>query len=166
MIISFAYFFKPVHIALVMRLIGVILMCSSIFPIYLLSKEVLKSKGKAISVATFSLLLPEFALSLYMVQEVLCYPMFLWIAYLAYLNFTKEKNKLRENILHILLAMIFFVKSYAIVYAMAYFGTLCLINLKNREYKKLRKINFKRNFMFSNSYIYDGSYKNFQWRRS
>ncbi|MCI8620628.1 MAG: hypothetical protein HFJ50_02110 [Clostridia bacterium] len=138
-VISIAYFFKPIHIAFVMRFIGVILMCSSIFPTYLLSKEILKSKSKAIIISAFSLLLPEFALSLYMIQEVLCYPLFLWIAYLTYLHFTREKNIVREIILYFLLAIIFFVKSYAIVYAVAYFGTLCLINLKNKDYKKLGK---------------------------
>ncbi len=93
MIISIAYLFKPIHIALVMRLIGVLLMVSSIFPIYLLAKNILKSKAKAIIISAFSLLLPEYLLSLYLVQEVLCYPMFLWISYLAYLHFTYKKNK-------------------------------------------------------------------------
>lgn len=137
-IISIAYFFgNAENILFIMRMIGVILMISSVFPIYLLSKEVLKSKWKALTVSAVSLLVPEFALTFYLIQEVLCYPVFLWICYLAYLKFTKEKNILVDVGLIVLLALIFFIKSYAIVFAGAYFGTLCLIELKNKNYKKL-----------------------------
>jgi len=138
MIISLAYFFYSAkNILFIMRIIGILLMISSVFPIYLLSKEILKSKYKALLISAFSLLIPEFSLSFYLIQEVLCYPIFLWIAYLAYLKFTREKTKLIDILLILLLALIFFVKSYAIVFAAAYFGALCLIELKNKNYKRL-----------------------------
>lgn len=141
MIISVAYFFYSAkHILFLMRMIGVLLMLSSIFPIYLLSKEVLKSKKKALAVAVVSLLIPELTSTLYLIQEVLCYPVFLWIAYLAYLKFTKEKNKIIDILLIVLLALIFFIKSYAIVFAGAYFLTLCLIQVKKKDYKAIGKV--------------------------
>ena len=112
-------------------------MISSVFPIYLLSKEILKDKWKALIVSIVSLLIPEFTLSFYLIQEVLCYPVFLWICYLVYLKFTKEKNIWIDIGMIALLALIFFVKSYAIVFAGAYFGALCLIELKNKNFKKL-----------------------------
>lgn len=139
-IISIAYFFGNAgNILFLMRLIGVILMISSVFPIYLLSKEILNSKWKAIVVAAVSLLIPEFVLTFYLVQEVLCYPIFLWICLFIYLKFKKEKSTAIDVLLIVLLALIFFVKSYAIVFAAAYFATLCLIELKNKDYKKLGK---------------------------
>ncbi|MCI8397460.1 MAG: hypothetical protein HFJ52_07635 [Clostridia bacterium] len=141
MIISVAYFFYSAkHILFIMRMIGVLLMMSSIFPIYLLSKEVLKDKKKALLITAVSLLIPELTSTLYLIQEVLCYPVFLWIAYLAYLKFTKEKNKIIDIALIILLALIFFIKSYAIVFAGAYFLSLCLIHLKNKDYKGVGKV--------------------------
>lgn len=115
-------------------------MLSSIFPIYLLSKEVLKDKKKALLISAVSLVIPEFTATIYLIQEVLCYPIFLWIAYLAYLKFTKERNKIVDIALIFLLALIFFVKSYAIVFAGAYFLTLCLIQLKKKNYKEIGKI--------------------------
>lgn len=137
-VISIAYLFGNAgNILFIMRMIGVILMVSSVFPIYLLSKEVLKSKWKALIVSLASLLIPEFTLSFYIIQEVLCYPVFLWICYLVYLKFTKEKNIWVDIGMIALLAFIFFIKSYAIVFAGAYFGTLCLIELKNKNFKKL-----------------------------
>lgn len=141
MILSIAYFFYSAKgIMFSMRMIGVILMISSIFPIYLLSKEIFKSKSKAIIAATISLLIPEFTSAFYLIQEVMCYPLFLWITYLIYLKFAKEQNKIRDGILIILLSLIFFVKSYAIVFPAAYFCVLCLIELKNKNYKKLGKV--------------------------
>lgn len=118
-------------------MIGVILIVSSVFPIYLLSKQILKDKWKALTVSLVSLLIPEFTLSFYLIQEVLCYPVFLWTCYLVYLKFGKEKNIWVDIGLILLLALIFFIKSYAIVFAAAYFGTLCLIELKNKNFKKL-----------------------------
>lgn len=141
MVIAIAYFFYSAeNILFIMRIIGVLLMISSVFPIYLLSKEILKSKYKALMIAAFSLLIPEFSLSFYLIQEVMCYPVFLWIAYLVYLKFTREKTKIIDGLLILLLALIFFIKSYAIVFAAAYFGALCLIELKNKNYKKIGKI--------------------------
>ena len=56
---------------------------------------------------------------------------------MVYLKFSKEKNIWTQIGLIALLAFIFFIKSYAIVFAGAYFGTLCLIELKNKNYRKL-----------------------------
>ena len=138
MVLSIAYFFYSAStIVFTMRFVGVLLMISSIFPIYLLSKEIWGSKFKAILIAGVSLLIPEFATSFYLVQEVLLYPVFLWTVYLIYRKFVQNSGKLVDIAIIILLALLFFIKSYAIVFAMAYFGTLLLIELKNKNYKKL-----------------------------
>ena len=141
MVISVAYFFySPENILFLMRIIGVILMISSVFPIYLLSKEVLKSKAKALGMALVSLLIPELMATLYLIQEVLCYPMFLWICYIVYLRFTRGEHKKYDIILSILFAIIFFVKSYAIAFGIAYYFTLFILALKNKEYKQIKNI--------------------------
>lgn len=111
-------------------------MLSSVFPIYLLAKEVLENKFKAVLVALVSLLIPEFTAVYFIVQEVLFYPVFLWCAYLVYLKFAREKSKMRDIIAIFLFAILFFIKSYAIVFAVAYFGALVLIEFKNKNYKK------------------------------
>jgi hypothetical protein len=137
MVLSVCYlFYNPETVVFSMRVLGVLLMISSVFPIYLIAKEVLKSKFKAILVAFVSLLIPEFTATYFVVQEVLFYPVFLWCVYLVYLKFTREKNKLREVITICLFALLFFIKSYAIIFAVSYFGALVLIELKNKNYKK------------------------------
>lgn len=138
MVLSIAYFFYSAStIVFTMRFIGILLMISSIFPIYLISKEILGSKFKGVLVALVSLLIPEFETSFYLVQEVLLYPVFLWTAYFIYRKFAKNSGQLVDAAIIVLLALLFFIKSYAIVLAMAYFGTLLLIELKNKNYKKI-----------------------------
>lgn len=127
MLISIVYFFYSAkNVLFLMRIIGVILMVSGIFPIYLLSKKVLNSKIKAIGIATLFLILPEMGFSSYVIQEVLLYPVFLWTAYLIYLKFTKEKNKILDLGIILLFVIMFFIKSYTISFAVAYFLTLLI----------------------------------------
>lgn len=132
MIISIAYlFYSPENILFYIRLIGVIMIVSSVFPVYLLSKKVLNSKVKAILIAGFNLIIPEMGLSMYAIQEVLLYPLFLWTVYLIYLKFKENDSKIINIAIILLLAIMFFVKSYAISFGIAYFITLIIIYKKN-----------------------------------
>ena len=124
----------------IMRLIGVVFMISSVFPIYLLANEVLKNKKVALFMSACSLLIPEFTLAFYYVQEVICYPFFLWIVYLVYLKFTKEKTIAIDIIIPIMFAIIYFIKSYAIAFGIAYYITLGLIVVKEKRYKDIERI--------------------------
>lgn len=144
MIISLAYiFYTPENILFIMRMIGVILMCSSVFPVYLLSRDVLKNKAYALGISFMTILLSDFISTLFLIQEVVCYPLFLWITYLVYLKFTKEKNNFREILIIFLLALIFFVKSYAISFAAAYFFVLLLAVLKEKRYSDIKWVILK-----------------------
>lgn len=90
-LISFAYFFySPEKILFLMRLIGVVSMCSAIFPIYFLAKSVLKSEGKALAISGFTMILPYMFDSAYLMQEVLSYPLFMWAIYFVYCFYEKE----------------------------------------------------------------------------
>lgn len=141
MVLSIAYFFYSAKtIVFTMRFIGVILMISSVFPIYLITKEALGSKFKGIIVALVSLLIPEFTASFYLVQEVLFYPVFLWSTYLVYLNFTRERSKIRDALAIIVFAVLFFIKSYAIVFGAVYYLTLLLLEIKRCKVAKFSSI--------------------------
>lgn len=142
-IISFAYnFYSAENLLFIMRLIGVIAMVSCIFPTYLLSNKILGSKIKAVAISAASLVMPEMVSGSYLIQENLSYPMFLWIAYLVYLRFTskKEKNLKIDIAILFMFALIFFTKSYTIVFAAAYFFTLFIDTIKKKEYKNIKNI--------------------------
>lgn len=142
-ILSLAYFFySPENILFIMRMIGVFCMMSSVFPIYLLSNKVLESKTKALAITAISIIIPEMMSSVYLIQENLSYPMFLWITYFIYSKFTQNSKKTTKNdiMIIILLAIIFFTKSYTIIFAVAYFIFLLADCIKKKEYKDIKRI--------------------------
>lgn len=70
------------------RMIGTVVMLSSVFPVYLLAKRMLGPggrDGKTIWIVTaLTLFLPAMTNAAYCMQEVLVYPIFLWTAYFVY----------------------------------------------------------------------------------
>ena len=120
MLLSLAYYFyTPENILFLMRFIGVLCMCSSVFPIYLLSRQVLKEEKLSVKVTALFLLMPYMADCAYMMQEVLCYPLFCWLLLFLYHLFEQEENepgKKWEYGWSILAAVcsvcLFFVKTY------------------------------------------------------
>ncbi len=85
MLISVAYYFyAPERILYVMRLFNVCVMCSSVFPVWLLADRLLGNRRQAVRFGAVSLFLPCLFNSAYIMQEVLSYPLFLWAVYLTY----------------------------------------------------------------------------------
>lgn len=142
-VLALAYFFySPENILFIMRMIGIIAMISSVFPIYLLGKKVLKDKSKAVLIAAMSLIIPEMISGEYLIQENFSYPIFLWITYFAYSKFTQDKRKTFRNDIAIilLLALSFFTKSYTIAFAAAYFLAMFIDSIRRKEYKEIKQI--------------------------
>lgn len=119
MLLSLAYFFySPEHIMFVLRMIGVLVMLSSIFPIYLLGKQISGGrKQMAIKFAAFACLLPSMMDTAYCMQEVLSYPLSLWLIYLVYIEI--KSNKVSNVSWHMFLivfigVLCYFTKTYMI----------------------------------------------------
>lgn len=89
MLLSPAYYFAgPENIMFFFRMIGTVIMLSSVFPVYLLAKRILGPEGgdgKMVwAVTALTLFLPSMTNVAYCMQEVLVYPVFLWTAYFVY----------------------------------------------------------------------------------
>lgn len=146
MLISLAYFFySPEHILFVMRLIGVITMTSAIFPIWLLSKELLKEERTSFYVTIFSMFFPFMFDTAYLMQEVLAYPLFLWA--ILFLRYALEKNKMCHFVLSALFSVLcFFTKTYLffipIVANFVLWPEIILDRNKNTNIKKVKGIMF------------------------
>lgn len=109
------YFYTPESILFLMRFIGVLCMCSSVFPIYFLAKAVLKDENTAVKIAALFLLMPYMADCAYMMQEVLCYPLFCWLLLFLYYFFEQAGKKwgYKWSVLAAFFsASLFFVKTY------------------------------------------------------
>ncbi len=87
-LISLAYYFySPESILFFMRFIGVICMCSAIFPIWLLARRMLKNEKEIVFISGLSMLMPYMFDCAYLIQEVLSYPLFLWTIYFLFLAY-------------------------------------------------------------------------------
>ncbi len=141
MILSLAYFFySPEQILSIFRLIGVVLMCSTIFPAYILAKEmnvgkIFKIDG-AVMIAILSVAIPEMTYSAYILEEVLLYPLFMWSMWVVYLEFASEDKLRRLNIWAIVLFFAMYItKMFAMVFCCTYCLTLFLYGIVKKDKK-------------------------------
>lgn len=140
MLISIAYYFyEPHRILFLMRLIGVIAMCSAIFPIWMLAKKVLKDERQAFAISLFTMILPYMFDTSYLMQEVLSYPLFLWAVYLSYCT-CERYSAWRVMLSAVFSALCFFTKTYLFFIPIVLNLYDIAILVKNREIKRfLRK---------------------------
>ena len=81
-VISLAYYiYNPSTILFTIRLMGVVMICSSIFPIWLLASEILEDKKQAMGFSIFMMIMPYMYNCGYIMQEVLSFPLFMWFVY-------------------------------------------------------------------------------------
>lgn len=124
MLLSIAwYVYSPENIMFFLRLIGVCAMLTSVFPIYLLSSRVLGDKNKAFKVTILSCFLPSMMNVAYCMQEVLSYPLFLWVVYFVYREIEEDKiceiSKYTWGVVVLSVAG-YFTKTYMIFLPVAY----------------------------------------------
>lgn len=116
MLISVAYnFYSPERILFLMRFIGILSMCSAVFPIYLLAMKILGNEKKSFAVSALTLILPYMFDSMYLLQEVLSYPLFLWTLYFLYRAFERldgSKNRVWMALGAVFSVLCFFTKTY------------------------------------------------------
>lgn len=152
MLISLNYYiYSPERILFLMRLTGVVSMCSAIFPIWLLARKILKSQKEVLAVSSLSMVMPYMFDCVYLIQEVLSYPLFLWTTYFLYLAYEQLKNKkaIKWLILAAVLSVLsFFTKTYLFFVPMAF--NICLF-LDASKKKKVREI-------IGGLCLYDGIY--------
>lgn len=116
MLISLAYYFyTPEKILFIMRMMGVITMCSAVFPIFLIARDKLENSRKALYFAGFMMIMPYMFDSAYLMQEVLSYPLFLWTVY--FLDQFFEKDIYEKKFLFLVAGSVFsvlcvFTKTY------------------------------------------------------
>lgn len=144
-LLSLGYFFySPEHILDIFRCIGVVLMSSAVFPTFFLAKKmeigkVFKINGAAL-VSALSILLPEMTYSFYLMEEVLLYPLFMWMLYFVYLEFMNKEKILHLNIpIIILFFLMYTTKTFAVVFVATYCLTVFVYGVINRDKKIILK---------------------------
>lgn len=133
-LLSVAYFFySPENIMFNLRMIGVIVMLSSVFPIYFLSSSILGDEKKATRIVLLACIFPSMMNTAYCMQEVLSYPLFLWLCYVVYKEIEKDKMSCIsiETVIVVILSIVcYFTKTYMIFLPISYCLLVCLDSKK------------------------------------
>lgn len=126
MIISVAYsVYSPGTILLTIRIMNAFIMCSVIFPVYLLSKELLEDKY-VMCVCIFSILIPDMIDIVYIMQENLYYPLAIWCFYFIYRDIKEECFNRYTVISTLALTLLYFTKNVGLSFAIGYFVILII----------------------------------------
>ena len=75
------------------QLWNIILMSSSVFPLFFLSREMLQSNSRAFLITVFCMFLPDFILGEFIFSESLLYPLFFSLIYCVYLFLSRRNYK-------------------------------------------------------------------------
>lgn len=139
-IISAAYYFySPEHILLIIRCINVLIMFSAVFPAYMLCKAVTGDDKISVLAASVCALMPELAMSGYIMQETLYYPMLLWAFYFMYLDMAGERVSYRTVMTSVLYILVFWTKTVGFIFPIIYAGWTLLAAVKRKTPKPLLK---------------------------
>ena len=144
MLLSVAYFFySPETILFSLRLVGVIVMLSSVFPIYLLGRNMLRDEKKAFLISCLFCILPSVTNAAYCMQEVLCYPLFLWFVYFLYCEIQSERLgslSVKFFWLIVLSVLCYFTKTYMIFVPLMYCFLVFLETIHTKRWQGIGKI--------------------------
>lgn len=119
----YKYFYNPYTITFTTRLLGILLMTSSIFPAYCLLKK-MKFQGKKLLFLSFAtIIIPDIMQTWLTVTEVLAYPLFMWTIYVFYLDIEIKEHCKATVALAILCYLDYMTRGQSLVIALAYVGS-------------------------------------------
>lgn len=138
-VISVAYYFyDPEYILFYVRIINVVIMGSAIFPAYKLADKVITDRNKAIMATLLISIVPEMAMTGYIMQEILYYPLLLWAFYLMYMDIRTEGVSLNTVLTPVLYMLVFFTKTVGFIFPLLYAGYLLIKSLlSKKDYLKI-----------------------------
>ncbi len=142
-LLSLTYFFySPERILFIMRLLGVVTMCSAIFPTWKLACKVLTDQKHALLFSGISLMLPYMFECGYLMQEVVSFPLFMWTVYFLYCTHESGWQSMKWVVLSSVFSMLcFFTKTHLffipVIVNVLFFWEFCL---KQKKWKALYKL--------------------------
>ena len=151
LLISWVHSLGNVEMAYQVLLVcNAVMMSTVVFPVYLLSKEILEKKGMALGMAMVSVILPEMFYTTCILQENLYYPLMMWVVYFFVKYISGDKYHFgRIAVYSILLTFIGYVKNIGLCILVA-FVLFYFINIfieKNKKKKLYSAVSFIEIFM-------------------
>lgn len=125
-----------VNLYRVLQLWNAVMISTMVFPVYLLCRQLKIKKEQAYTVSAVSMLLPEIALSTYLVAESLIYPLMMWIFFLAYLTVDKDEKWYLPLLFGILNGVSYFAKPGCVVFGICFLLVALAYSLKKHDKKR------------------------------
>lgn len=120
------------------QILNSLLICSSVFPAYLIGKALKLEKRQSLLVAAATMLIPEMCYSLYLVAENLVYPFMMWTFVLAILVANRrDRPWIPCWILGVLTGLSYFLKPICVVFGLTFFLCLLISGAHNRHKKSI-----------------------------
>ena len=134
-VISMAYYmYDPVSILLCIRIINVLIMTSAVFPIYKIADEILDDKRKVLCTSLLLSIVPEMAMTGYIMQEVLYYPLLLWALYFMYMDMKSDRVAYSTFLAPFFYMLAFFTKTVGFIFPLIYVAFLAIRSFVEKKF--------------------------------
>lgn len=139
MLIPLYLFRLPFDLYRTTQLWNAMLMCSSVFPIFLFAKDYTRDKKKALLCAGIILLMPDMAMAGYLMTECVVWPLSIWLMFFSYRMIAGEKKTWRYGILTgVMSALLFWTKPGAVAMGAAILLTVLILAIRAKDNEKTK----------------------------
>jgi len=117
------------------QLFNSLLITSSVFPIFLLTRSFSQNDKKALAVSAATVLMPDMIMGGYEMSECLIWPLAMWVLYFGYLLLKGEKPLAYGFITAFITALMYETKPGAVALGAVFLSVHCIYVIKNKRRK-------------------------------
>ena len=111
----------PFDLYRVVQLYNAVLICSSVFPVYLFARDFSGSRRKALLASSLTLLLPDMQMAGFLMTESVIWPLSLWTIFFAYRLYTAQNRQVVYGVLTgLFTALLFWTKPGALAMGLTF----------------------------------------------
>ena len=139
MLIPLYLFRLPFDLYRTTQLWNAMLMCSSVFPIFLFAKDYTKDEKKALLCAGIILLMPDMAMAGYLMTEAVVWPLSIWLMFFSYRMIAGQEKTWPYGIMTgMMSALLFWTKPGAVAMGAAILLTVLILAVKEKNKEKTK----------------------------
>ncbi len=115
-----------------------LLICSSLFPVYLFTKDFTGSRKKALVAGVITLLMADMQMATLLMSECVVWPLSLWLVYFAYHLFTDNHPRISHGLMvGLLTALLFWTKPGSIAMGIVFLLAALTLGQKQQVRRRL-----------------------------
>lgn len=145
-ILSLAYklFYDPYTITFTLRIFGVFMMTSVIFPTYLLCVKMGASRKCALLLSSAAVLIPDMIFTWMIMSETVAYPLFMWTVYIVYLEIENNNKIWLTALIGVMFHICYIARSQFLMLPISYIFVLAQWAWRQKNDRNERENNIRR----------------------